>query len=70
VSGLFLSSLVPMSSLSDFARGGAVGAGARSASGSPPGSPHEARSSLLPAILASGSLGSSGWPGEETAVLG
>jgi hypothetical protein len=59
-----------MSSLSDFARGGAVGAGTRSTSGSPPGSPHEARSSLLPAILASGTLGSLGLPGEETAVPG
>jgi hypothetical protein len=70
VSGLFISSLVSMSSLSGFARGGAVGAGTRSTSASPPGSPHEARSSLLPAVLASGTLGSSGLPGEETAVLG
>jgi len=60
-----------MSSLSDFARGGAVGAGTRSTSGSPPGSPHaEASSSLLPTLPPLGSLGALGISGEDPSVLG
>ena len=56
-----------MSSLSDFARGGAVGAGTGSTSDSPPGSPREASSSLLPVILPSGA---SGITGGEISALG